>query len=229
MDIDADRLSRKTGLSAGGGIGEPSSWRMQSRGMPRAVSTGTVNAPKTYMDTMISTIVVVAKSVRWSCAFGNVCAQEKATAPRNPENQSMCCIAGGISPAVAGCCSSLRGDSCARSSRFSSPKGSPRLSSVASAWEKEFDRRLACSFLKRLLICRDLRGHQHFTARSRQPPRHRRDTCSMAYRSTEPAWPRHRREHLTLVDFHTAQSRGYTCAARPTKQATIAQNVKLWE
>ena len=161
VDIDADRRSRNTGLSAGGGIGDPSSWRMQSRGIPRAVSTGTVNAPKTYMDTMISTIVVVAKSVRWSCAFGNVCAQEKATAPRNPENQSMCCIAGGISPAVAGCCSSLRGDSCARSSRFSSPKGSPRLSSVASAWEKEFDRRLACSFLKRLLICRDLRGNQH--------------------------------------------------------------------
>ena len=94
VDIDADRLSLKTGLSAGGGIGDLSSWRMQSRGIPRAVSTGTVNAPKTYIDTMISTMVVVAKSVRWSCAFGNVCAQEKATAPRNPENQSMCCIAG---------------------------------------------------------------------------------------------------------------------------------------
>ena len=92
-----------------------------------------------------------------------MCAQEKATAPRNPENQSMCCIAGGISPAVAGCCSSgaARGDSRARSSRFSSPSGSPSASSVARDWEKEFDRRRACSLRRRLLICRDLRGNQH--------------------------------------------------------------------
>ena len=61
--MDADRRNRSTGESAGGGIGEPSSFSSQSRGMPKAVSTGTVRAPKTYMDTMIRTIVVVAKSV----------------------------------------------------------------------------------------------------------------------------------------------------------------------
>ena len=191
VDIDADRRSRNTGLSAGGGIGDPSSWRMQSRGIPRAVSTGTVNAPKTYIDTMISTIVVVAKSVRWSCAFGNVCAHEKATAPRNPENQSMCCIAGGISPAVAGCCSSgaARGDSRARSSRFSSPSGSPSASSVASDWEKEFDRRRACSLRRRLLICRDLRGHQSVSY----------VTCERHLSTSTPSSRRNRREDVASM------------------------------
>ena len=42
------------------------------------------------------TIVVVAKRPM-IMRVGNVCAQEKATRPQS-RNQSMCCIAGGISP-----------------------------------------------------------------------------------------------------------------------------------